>query len=153
MAVAFFANACVCNASECGSTESATIRLMHSASELQGAQAIACRNDICQTISLQPLADGLAGSAETPLEVAGPYPEEGVVLDAYAQPTADGFVLTLVWGFDNSNDLHVGDELSARVSDRNADELFAGAGKVAVLERDAPEDCGAGCFYVKVSLE
>ncbi len=58
-AVALLANGCVCNASECGSTESATIRLMRSASELQGGQAVACRNEVCQTVLLQPSADGL----------------------------------------------------------------------------------------------
>jgi len=153
LAVALLPSACVCNASECGSTESATVRLMRSASELSGARAVACRNEACQTVSLQPLADGLAESSATPLDVAEPDPEEGVSLDPLAQPVSNGFVLTFVWGFYSTSDLQVGDQLSVRILNRDDDELFVGAGTVAALARDAPDSCGAGCINVEVSLQ
>ena len=152
-AVALLANGCVCNASECGSTESAIIHLMRSASELQGARAVACRNEVCQTVLLQPLADGLIGPAQKPLEVVEPNPDDGISLDPFAQSRADGFIITLVWGFYDSSDLQIGDELSARVVDRNGDELFAGAATVATLDRDTPDNCGAGCINVQVNLD
>jgi hypothetical protein len=152
LAVALLPSACVCNASECGSTESATVRLMQSASELQGAKAVACRNDVCQTVSLQPLADGLTKSSETSLDVIEPDPDEGVSLDAYAQPISEGFVLTFLWSFFATSDLHVGDRLSVRISNPDDDELFAGAGTIAVLNRDASDGCGPGCINVEISL-
>jgi hypothetical protein len=153
LVVALLPSACVCNASECGSTESATVRLMQSASELQGARAVACRNDVCQTVSLQPLADGLAQGSEVSLDVTEPDPDEGISLDTFAQPTSEGFVLTFLWSFFATSDLHVGDRLSVRISNPDDAELFAGAGKVAALNRDASDGCGPGCINVEVSLQ
>jgi hypothetical protein len=152
LAVALLPTACVCNADDCGSSESATVRLMLSASELQGAVAVACRNDVCQTVSLQPLADGLTKSSEISLEVIEPDPDEGISLEAFAQPMSDGFVLTFLWGFFATSDLHVGDRLSVRISNPDDDELFAGAGTIAVLSRDASDGCGPGCINVEISL-
>jgi len=102
---------------------------MQSASELQGARAVGCRNDVCQTVSLQPLADGLAQGSEVSLDVTEPDPDEGISLDTFAQPTSEGFVLTFLWSFFATSDLHVGDRLSVRISNPDDAELFAGAGR------------------------
>lgn len=153
IAVAWFANGCVCTGGECGTTASAVFHLTTDAPELEDAQVVGCRNEVCQTASLQPLADGLPSSATTSLEVAEPDPDQDISFDPYAQPTADGFFVTLMWEFNDSSDLQIGDQLSARVLDRNGDELFASSAKVAVLDRDASDGCEPGCIDVQVRLE
>jgi hypothetical protein len=58
------------------------------AEELDAATATACRNDACQTVSLQPVATGEVGDARSQLQVLEPAPR-ATQLSVSAQKTGE----------------------------------------------------------------
>lgn len=122
------------------------------AEELDGATATACRNDACQTVSLQPIATGEVGPAHSPLPVLDPAPR-GTQLSVSAHKTVQGFALTFVWAVFSSADVKSGDTLRVRLAAEDDSELFASNGAISDVHRPDPDRCGDACSSASVSLE
>lgn len=147
-----FVVSCGCNTSQCASTEAATMTWTGTAEELDGATATACRNDACQTVSLQPIANREVGQARSPLPVLDPAPH-GTQLSASANKTLQGFALTFAWAIFSSADLKNGDILRVRLAAADDSELFASNGAISDVHQPDPDRCGDACTNASVSLE
>jgi hypothetical protein len=143
---------CGCNTSQCASTETATMTWSGTAEELDGATATACRNDACQTVSLQPIATGEVEQARSPLPVLDPAPR-GTQLSVSAHKTVQGFALTFVWAVFSSADIENGDILRVRLAAEDDSELFASNGAITDLHKPDADRCGDACSNASVSLE
>jgi hypothetical protein len=151
LALVAMLSSCVCTASECGSSENGVFELRRSREELREASMVACRNDVCQAVSLAVLAE-LVVDARVSLRVLEADANSRVMLSASAQPTSGGFAVSLLWDIGVTSEVKVGDRLSARVLTKAGDELFSGAGEVAVVTRD-PDGCGPPCNSAQVTLK
>jgi hypothetical protein len=118
------------------------------AEELDGATASACRNDACQTVSLQAIADGDVGQASSPLPVLDPAPR-GTQLSVSASRTTQGFA----WAVFSSADVMNGDILRVRFATPDDSELFAASAPISGVHASDPDACDAACKNASVRLE
>ena len=142
---------CGCNASTCGSTETAHLVLPSTIEELSSTTLSACRNEQCWSANLAELGERPA-SDRFIVPSQPDSPSDEVTLEVWAQPGSSNVNIELSFQLRNAELAKPGDVLRAVVSTAQQDELFSGTAEVQAFVTSS-NSCGTTeCRSAEVQL-